>query len=241
MEENPRFVNRLFSAVKPLASSSLHQGLAFENCTFEGCAFARRLGTFEDPMRWATIRRLSVKSCKARGCSLGPIFLEDSIVDGLDVEHLHVWGAVYQRLTLRGRIGGLVLDDRVAVPHGETKEISDRCWAFHRAHYARQTDWAIDISQAEFTKEIDVRGIPARLIRRDRETQAVVKRINAAARRDRQLLPEDSPWIAIIDRLFDPSWDQEDALLVAPRRYRHFKKWLEGIRILRDAGIADPD
>jgi len=237
-----RYRKREFVAVKPvLPPGSSVEDLSFEECFFSGCTFAVREGTFESPDRWARIVRLNVKDCRLSGCHLGPIILQDAIIDGLRTDDLHVWGAVYRRVVLRGRIGPLLIGDLVVAPAGSDKETAATCRAWTREHYARQTDFALDLSAAEFTGEVDLRGVPARLVRRDPETQAVVRKAKVLDRRYRQLDLLGAPWDLTIDAMFDPGEDAEDRVLIAPKRDRRFKKWLEAIRILRAEGIADPD
>ena len=94
------------------------------------------------------------------------------------------------------------------------------------------------ISEARF-KDCDIRGIPARLIRRDPETQVVIRRENAMTGKWRGLDLSGTHWSVAIE-WFLKSGDQ-DCVLAAPRRASNFTKLLDGLRKLRDIGVAEAD
>jgi len=85
----------------------------------------------------------------------------------------------------------------------------------------------------------DIRGIPAHLIRRDPETQIVVKRENALEGKWRALDLENTYWQVAIDFMLER--EDPDVVLVAPKRARNFKDLLRGLQLLREAGVAEPD
>ena len=104
--------------------------------------------------------------------------------------------------------------------------------------FYEMVDWALDISEARFM-ECDIRRVPARLIRRDPETQVVVTREKALLGEWRNLDLSRTLWSGWIE-LFLKDGDA-DVVLVAPKRHPKFKEWLGGLKLLRDAGIAEPD
>src|SRR5262249_52776668 len=108
------------------------------------------------------------------------------------------------------------------------------------AAYYENVEWALDISGAEFG-EMEIRGIPAALIRRDPETQVVITRQNAlnCAWRD---LPFEETLMSTSIKLFleFPEWGPSKCL-VAPKRHPKFRQYLHDIQLLRKAGIAEPD
>jgi len=113
--------------------------------------------------------------------------------------------------------------------------------AFDRANaeYYAGCDWALDISRAEF-KEMDIRGIPAKLIRRDPETQVVVTRAKALEGKWRTLDLSDTWWATAIEFLLDHK-KENDIVLVAPKGHSQFEQFLAGLKLLREAGVAEPD
>jgi len=106
------------------------------------------------------------------------------------------------------------------------------------ARYYEAADWALDISEARFV-ECDIRRVPARLIRRDPETQVVVTREKALLGEWKKLDLSKTYWGGWID-LFLKDGDP-DVVLVAPNRHPKFIDWLDGLKMLRDAGVAEPD
>jgi len=100
----------------------------------------------------------------------------------------------------------------------------------------QSVDWALDIREAQFI-ECDIRGIPARLIRRDEETQVIVRREKAAEGEWRRLALSDTQWPTALQFMLDSG--DPDTVLVASKRDRAFKRELAGLRLLRDAGIAE--
>jgi hypothetical protein len=119
--------------------------------------------------------------------------------------------------------------------HTPEQEAFDR----QREAYYRDVDWALDISEAEAV-ELALEGIPARLVRRDPETHAVVTRQAALSGEWLELrrVQETALRLMIQDML---KRGYDDTVLVAERRARDFKQVLEGIEQLRAAGVAEPD
>ncbi len=97
-------------------------------------------------------------------------------------------------------------------------------------------DWALDISEAEFGAA-EIQGVPCGLIRRDPETQMIVRRGNALAGNWRRLGLEDTPWPGMIQFLIDDG--DPDALLIAPKRSREYQRLQQGLMRLREAGVVE--
>jgi hypothetical protein len=97
----------------------------------------------------------------------------------------------------------------------------------------------MDISEASFST-FDCEGIPSRLIRRDPDTQVVVKHEKIRRKGwQKKLASWNTHWPFILElRTWSPD---QDFILVAPRRSKGFRKLVEGLNDLRDAGIAEPD
>src|SRR5687767_10427029 len=75
------------------------------NCTFASCHYG---ATALSPRERRVIRTVRVQNCKARGnTSLGPVLVEDVVVDGL-MGSLVVDGAAYNRVTLEGKCGRIM-------------------------------------------------------------------------------------------------------------------------------------
>jgi hypothetical protein len=166
--------------------------------------------------------------------------VEDCLVENLRIEGLlQTWGAVFKRVVLRGKIDRLMISTDVPVGMSRTESQVAALSEANTAYYAT-VDWALDISQAEF-KECSLRGVPARLVRRDPETQVVVTREKALSGEHRKIqFPEDAAGLLMGIHLLLNRGDP-DVVLVAAKRGRKFKAQLEGIELLRRAGIAKPD
>ena len=112
--------------------------------------------------------------------------------------------------------------------------------AFDKANeeYYSTVDWALDIREAE-AEEIDIRRIPARLIRRDPESQVVITRAKAMEGKWRQLNLEKTHWAGSMELFLE--WGDWDWVLVAGKRDRNYRRLVDGLKALRDAGVAEPD
>ena len=104
--------------------------------------------------------------------------------------------------------------------------------------FYEQVDWALDISQGQF-KDIDIRGVPGRLVRRDPETQVLITR-EAALRLPCSGLKFRGPATQIAIDMFLKQ-GHADLIFLAPKRDRQFRHYLADIELLRKAGLAEPD
>ncbi|MCL4806707.1 MAG: hypothetical protein KJ062_02760 [Thermoanaerobaculia bacterium] len=179
---------------------------------------------------------MKLEQCEQQGCYVGAAVFEDVVVDGLrSSEVLQVWGAVFRHVVLKGRLDRLMLSPTVApstANWAEQRAFDDAAAAFYA-----ETDWALDISEADF-KGADIRGVPADLIRRDPETQAVVRRANVADERWRSIDLSKTYWDVTIELMLKEG--REDVVLVVPKRAgKKRADLIDGIKRLRDAGVAD--
>ena len=206
----------------------------FHNCYFEGCA----LSITDDPERRCTIRNVRLTNCSQRGCSIDPAIIEDVLIDGFDThgQPVQIWGAVFNRVVLRGKIDRMMISSVVDVM-GDKPHVQ-RAFDEANAEYYRNVKWALDISQGEF-KELDIRGLPARLIRRDPETQVVVTREKAVEGKWRELPFRERLWATSLNLLLD--FNLPDMVLVAPKRHRKFQDYVADLKLLQEAGVAEPD
>jgi hypothetical protein len=99
-------------------------------------------------------------------------------------------------------------------------------------------DWALDITEAEF-EEGELQRVPAELVRRDAETQVVVTRASAMRGEWRRLDLSRTHWATSLEFFLERG--DPDVVLVAPKRSRQFRQLLDGLKMLRDAGVAEPD
>ena len=200
-------------------------------CWFFACHFGM---SAKSPTQRRTIRDIRLVDCKATNNSaLGPAVVEDVDVNGLLTGGLcTVWGAVFRHVTLRGKCGRFLLN--LPRPSDQREQFMDANRTFYEA-----VDWALDVSQGEF-EELEIRGVPARLIRRDPETQVVVTRAKVKALEQvwRGLDLAGTPWAISLSHLAESPFD--DRVLVAPKRGKEFRRWQEGLHLLQRAGVAEP-
>ena len=217
------------------------RGSTFADMEFDRCRFAHcNISMTNDPRLRTTVRDVVVRGCASEGCTVSPAILENVLVDGFETDRLfQAWAAVFKHVTLAGKIGRLMFSG-ILCPISSVTSSMQRAFAEANAAYYANVDWALDISRAEF-RECDIRGIPARLIRRDPETQTVVTRAKAAEGRWRELDLSKTHWQTAIDFLLTERPNDPDVVLVAPKRARDFRDLMDGIRLLRREGVAEPD
>jgi hypothetical protein len=213
----------------------------FINCSFVHCGFSSV--EIANPKNLdlvglrSTARNMLFRNCDISGCSVDAGIVEDVTIDSLKLRnHMQTAGTVFKHVVVKGVVDKLMLTPYVdfsgRYPHVQR--------AFDEANreYYENVDWALDISEGEF-KDCDIRAIPARLIRRDPLTQAVLTREKAIEGKWRDIDLSDTYWATSIDFLIKQG--HKDTILVAPKKSRNFKKLLNGLYRLRDAGIVDLD
>ncbi len=232
------FENQEFHRLHDRDSGRLFADMEFMQCQFRSCFISRGY----DPNLRSTARNMRFLRCEEKACTIGRAILEDILVDGLKTHgRFDTWGAVFKHVTLKGRIGNLKISDFIVAADASPAlrhKINLRFQAAN-AEYYRNVDWALDISQAEF-EQADIRGVPGHLIRRDPETQVLVTRQKAEAGEWKNLDLSRTYWATAINvALREPHYT--DMVLVAPKRDPRFKELLDGLNLLRRAGVAEPD
>lgn len=226
-----RFERQEFVQFYDDSSSSVFEDLEFVRCSFQSSAISIAL----DPYLRSTVRNVRLISCEQRGCSLWPAVIEDVLVENLKTNGVfQTWGAVFKHVVLRGKIGKIMISPFVAP--SQATPIQQRKFDEANSLYYADIDWAIDITEAEF-EDFDVRRVPAALVRRDAATQVIVKRTNALNGAWRDLDLSKTHWRTAIE-LFLKDGD-DDVVLVAGKRHKKFKDLLDGLKMLRDVGVAD--
>jgi hypothetical protein len=214
-------------------SKAVFSDIEFRKCHFMSGALSVTL----DPKLRSTVRNVNVINCRTTAASLWAAIVEDVVIDGLQTSRLfRTSGAVFKHVVLEGKIGRIMMSPAVH-PSKITKEQQE---AFNDANtqYYKSVDWALDISQAAFV-ECDIRCVPASLIRRDPETQAVVTRAKAISGEWQRLDLSNTYWPSTISHFLERG--DHDIVLVAAKRNSKFKDLLNGLKKLREAGIAEPN
>lgn len=228
------FENRSFEHMRDGDSRACFANMDFRACYFQGCT----LSITRRPSLRSTVRNVRLIGCSQRGCSIDAAIIEELTVDGFTThgQLLQTWGAVFKHVTLRGKIDRLMISQTILAGLADPEEQA----AFDKANaeYYRHVDWALDISQGEF-KELEIRSLPARLIRRDPETQIVVTREKALAGEWRDLEFQEALTPFAIGKLLERG--DPDRVMIAGKRHPKFRRYLEDFRLLRRAGVAELD
>lgn len=230
------YSNRTFESVFDDGTGAVVSGMSFVQCDFVHCG----LSVTHEIGRRTIVRNVELRDCRLNGCDVGPAILEDVSIQSLQTNDLLLlWGTLFRHVTLSGQIGKIKLNP-FACAVDRTPETQGPFDAFRNRFYSG-ADWALDIRHARF-KECELRGIPARLIQRDPESQFVVTRelaLNPSWRE--RVSPSNELWPFAIDMLLSDG--ETDRVFIAPlgapkaRRDRLLKELNE----LRTAGVALPD
>jgi hypothetical protein len=227
------FNNQEFRSFYDRNSGRLFQDLEFKGCRFVSCS----ISITENTRRRSIVRDVRLIQCQEIGCAVENAIIENALIDGLMTSDiLKCWGAVFKHVVLKGNIGRIMVSPIIAA--GMAKPREQQAFDETNNRYYETVDWALDISEARFV-ECDIRGVPARLIQRDPETQVVIKREKATTGKWKELDLSKTYWSTAIQYMLDHNY--EDIVLVAPKRNRKFKDLLNGLMMLRDASVAEPD
>jgi hypothetical protein len=225
------FEKQYFDGFSDFDSSGIFDGYRFTRCEFD----AIDLSNARRPELRSTIRNCHLQRCIVRqNCSINTAIVEDCVVDGLETRGpVDIHGAVFKHVVLKGKIGHLIL----APPYG-LSESNPSPFLAANAEYYRGVDWALDLTQCE-VKELQLSGVPGRLIRRDPTTQILVTRERALAVDWRSLPLGGSPYAVSLNHL--TRYGDDSRVLIAPHRDRSFQACIQAQKVLRDAGVAEPD
>lgn len=228
------FEQQVFKRFYDRDSAAVFESIEFRHCSFESSG----ISITRDPQLRSVIRDITLIDCEENGCAIESAILENVVVDGFRTADLfQVFGAVFKHVTIRGKIGRLMITGKLAPSLGAKASDEARFAAANSAYYSA-TDWALDISKAEFA-EADLRGIPARLVRRDPATQVVVTREKVMRGDWRKLEFGDNLWPLCL-KMFLRDGDP-DIILIAPKQSRNFRCLVEGLELLRRAGVAESE
>jgi hypothetical protein len=232
------FENQTFRDFDDRNSAATFSDIEFRRCHFDGCCISMT----HNPQLRSTVRNVQLLNCAISGGSTGKAVVEDVLIENLKTPGLfQTFGTVFKHVVLRGKFDRLMISDDV-LPRGDVNPPYQyenvETYREANAEYYRNVDWALDISNGEF-KELYIRGLPGRLIRRDPETQVLVTRQKALEGRWRELEFRDGLCAISLDLFLQR--EEPDLVLIAPKRHRKFPLYLEDLQLLRDAGVAEPD
>jgi hypothetical protein len=155
---------------------------------------------------------------------------------------LFLWACLFERVALSGRISAAKINGSVGARLNESRE---QTRARQEAYDARArefyaiSDWALDISQAEFPGGITFEAIPGDKIKRDPERQVLVTR-NSLSSTAWQALDFDGTALNIALGWFERHSLFDSVVLAARSDRKWSKRDTAVLTRLRDAGIAAP-
>ena len=228
------FHNQHFDSFRDRDTGATFCDMEFEKCYFESCV----LSLTRNPALRSTVRNVQLKDCSQRGCSLNAAIVKDVLVDGFKTngQLFQTWGAVFDRVILQGAIDRLMLSS--AVLPGVIGLDEQQAFDDANAEFYRHVEWAFDISKGEF-KELCIRGIPGDLIRRDPETQVLITREKALKGEWKDLEFRESLWPVSLDLFLQR--EELSTVFAAPKRHVKFHDYLEDLKLLQHAGVAEAD
>jgi hypothetical protein len=189
-----------------------------------------------DYSRRATAEGISIINCDMRNATIGPALFRNIVVENLKSDSMILFSPVYEHVTLRGRFGRWMIHGAVqpGPPYWMPPAYWESCLRFYK-----NVDWALDISQAEFADfSFRTGGVPTHLVKRDPETQVVVRREQVIEGRWRRLGLAGYTEVGLKLLLEDQA---TETVLVVPKRMKDAKRLVEDLRTLQAAGIAQPD
>lgn len=224
---------------------SIHaRGQTIADLEIKRCSFdAAGLSLTSDIAKRTTIRDVTVVDCRTNKVQIGPVVLDQVTVDGLLTrDGMFLWAPALRHVVLRGRLGSFAFRREVDPLFGtDAQEAAVR--RANGAFYA-DVDWALDISEAE-VHALDLEGVPGHLVRRDPATQVVVTKQKALEGRWRALDLSGTWWDMMLHDYANASGvgagPDDSIVLAAAKRHKHFRRHLDGLKQLRDAGVAEPD
>ncbi|MFJ1299194.1 hypothetical protein ACILG0_04455 [Pseudomonadota bacterium AL_CKDN230030165-1A_HGKHYDSX7] len=148
--------------------NAIFEDIRFKSCSFDNCA----LSLVKNPARMSRVHNVEISGCRATHCEIGPTVFEDVRIEDLATNPiLLVWACTFRHVRLAGKIGTLNIN---APPHAFcTDERMLAGFEMARDLFYRETDWALDISEARFLA-LRCEGVPLHLVRRDPSTQVVL-------------------------------------------------------------------
>lgn len=188
--------------------------VTFESCSFDNCH-----------IQGGSLTNVHFVNARTWACGVTDAVLRDCTIDGLRMSlggsssggrtmPLFMDGVLAERVTMRGRIGSLIWNP----PKSKGTSIRRA-----RKFYERVSDFALDISAAEFTAIPSLRyGPPGHLVVRDPDTQPLVEMADA-----QRLLASDDPhlgvWRIVLEDMITLGWPESVVLVPAakaPKRQR---------------------
>ncbi|MCU0393676.1 MAG: hypothetical protein MUE81_21390 [Thermoflexibacter sp.] len=225
-------INKIFEDIVEQGLGQIIENLIFEKCVFRYCDFSRTL----DTNLMTRVNNIILKNIKLENCMIGAGYVENTIIENLSSnELLQCWGTLFNNVVLKGKMSRIMFTNIIdpSEPKGEIQQSYNQLF---RTYY-ESVDMALDISEAHF-KECNLRGIPARCIKRDSDSQVVITREKALElKKDWNQIDFRKIYFKTSIQLFLDRGDA-DYVLVAPKLDKRFTDFKIVIDELREKGFV---
>ena len=216
---------QVFLNAKSVGSHRTFADVQLVRCEFTGS----NLSQFDDPAMNLIVRDVTMTRCVAKRSSMAGVRFDNVLVDGLSAsDGVMLDGCTFRHVTVRGRIGPVMV---IPPPFSISQELQDAFTA-SIVRYYQDVDWALDISEAEF-ESVDLYFVPGDLIKRDPETQYLLRR-DSFAGVDLSELPLRA---RIAVGRFEST--RFDSIAVAPKRSKTFQETKMALDQLRMHRLAE--
>ena len=219
------------------AQAAAIQDMELTDCVFEACYVPRQTS----PGAWFTIRNVSLNNASQVNCSINKAIVEDVRLHDLKRQGeapLFLWGCVFRHVSLSGRISGLKINRSLSpIPGGGPPADQVASDEQARQFYAA-TDWALDISRAEFCGGVTFEALPGSKIKRDPDTQVLVSR-SALLHSDWESFDYGNSAFNIALSWFLKGSLFDSVVLAARMGSKDAKKDLAVLAMLRQQGVAE--
>lgn len=226
--------NRIFHSIIDRGGALSIRDVAYHNCQFQNCALS--LTKVSDKRSFVT--DVVLHGCSVSASDVGPAILRRVCIDGLTTDSLLIiWGALFEQVTLSGKIGKLKINTHVH--HTDQSIATQEPFDTQRREFYAHVDWALDIRLAK-VRLLEISGIPARLIRRDPSSQMLVTRESALRGEWRtRVSTENKHWPFVIDMFLASG--EPDRVLVAPSMgpRKQTEQLLRQLHELRELGAVE--
>lgn len=222
--------------IRGRASGQSFQDFDISGCTFDDCDIPPQ----SLPGAWTMIRNVVLRDATNINCSIRTAMFDEVALHNLKRHGegpLFLWCCVFRHVTLSGKISGIKINRAVAVGT-YAGEVHQDVWDARVEEFYDSVDWALDIAEAKFGGSVSFEAIPGDKVRRNRETQVLVRR--------EQLMKSDWRALDFGKSAFDISlsWFLSDSLfdsvvLAARTASREFRGDLAVLDMLRNEGIAE--
>jgi hypothetical protein len=210
---------------------TLGSGGEFANLRITGCTFKRcRLVQQDDPNFGLRVSNVQVEKCRSLACLVAGVYFRDVNVDGFNISsNMRLDGCFFERVILRGRIGPFSINPPDGTwPASTWSEFTATAFAKYRT-----IDWALDISEAEFSSA-EILYVPGELVRRDEETQFLLRR--------EVLKDVDMESLPVYSKIYVSRFEVtpfDSMVVAAPKRSKTFREQLQNLEYMRSAGLAE--